>query len=1439
MSAHTSKPVYDVAISGYACRLPQASSPTEFWNVLQDRRCVITETNEDRWAKARYLHRDKNALGRSYTFAAGQVEDIWDFDPGFFGVSPREAMQMDPQQRLLLTTVWEAVEHAGLTPDELSGGRTGVYVGASASDHSFMFLGDPASLDSQFMTGNTLSIVSNRISYLLDLKGPSYTVDTACSSSFYAMHQAVQALRTGEIDTAIVGGVNALLSPFSFIGFSRATMLSPNGLCKAFDASADGYVRSEGAVVFVLRRMDVATASGDPVRGVILGAAVNSDGRTVGMAMPSAERQADLLRQIRRELQFDPDDLAFLECHGTGTPVGDPMEANAIGEVFGRRRATPLAIGSAKTNFGHLEPASGLVGLLKAQMSLEKGVYPASLHLNELNPNIAFDDLNLEVAAEPVALPERDRPWLAGVNSFGFGGANAHVVLRQPEAAEAPAPQVAPPARALTISAASKEALEDMVAKWRDTLETAEPEEADRLVNAAAWRRQRAAHRLVALGEGREGIIAALTARMNGVEAESPSACVTGHKVGRGEKTAFVFGGNGSQWAGMGLDLYESDPVFRESFDEVSTLFAEKSDINLTELLGSDELGELLVESRIAQPILFAVQVSIVRMLAAEGLKPDAVAGHSVGEVAAAWAAGVLSLPDAVHLIRTRSTALEFMKGMGGMAAVLAGEEAVEAALADYGDSTITVAADNSPRSSTIAGPVDSLKGFAKFARKRRIAAKLLDIDYPYHSPAIDPIRAKLIADLSDLEPLEGDAVYVSSTSGREAPGIALDTEYWWRNARQPVRFREAVGALAKLGCGVFVEIAPRPVLQSYVTDTLDSLGWGASVITTLEQNPRLELTARSITAKALAHGARIDDVKFFGETLPYRGGLPDYAWRMGTYRMEKSGESVDLFATAGVHPLLGWRLKPGEGVWSNQIDAGLQPWLKDHRIDGAIVFPAAGFVEIALAAGRLTFGPSELSEFEILRPLVLDDGASAEIRTSFDQSTGQVRIETRRRLVGAEWGLNAFGVLRKTPVAAGEATPLELKGATKLNGRQLYQSLDSFGLNYGPAFQRIKSARLNGVAGEAKLTDTAAPVAGLALDPTIFDGAMHLIFPLIRKMAGDEALGAGVAFLPVRVGRVRLHAPETAAVRAHVRLVKLSPRGAEAEIDLLGEDGTVVAAITGLRLKSVVLNRSARDVGKVWRQDLVRLAGKDEDAAVPALWATPLERAAGIGVTAEEAPEPDVGSILIDALSRRLAWDMAWRFSDEERRIDLASAIDLAPSARPLLARALLALEEDGAFTVETLGVGHLAEECPYPSVEELTQALAEEAPKRGAEMMALLKLEAEMQDRLQSGLLDVSPPAPPADITPGARAAWSAVSTIMADIAAGWSPSRPMEALIVGAAPISVISRLAELPAISRLTVTDAIPVSSRPCNRLRGGNRNCGSCPSARLFRPAMML
>ncbi|MDT8345878.1 MAG: beta-ketoacyl synthase N-terminal-like domain-containing protein, partial [Thermohalobaculum sp.] len=702
----------EIAIVGLACRLPGADDDGGFWHLLREERSAIGPIPDDRWSTARFLDPVRRSAGRSATMAAGLIDRIWDFDPGFFGISAREAAQMDPQQRLLLEVAAEAIEAAALPPDLLATGRSGVYVGASALDHAQRFAGDPAAIEAQFMTGNTLSILSNRISHAFDLKGPSYTVDTACSSSFYALDQAVRGLAAGETDTAIVGGVNAILQPFNFVGFSRAAMLSPSGLCRAFDAAADGYVRAEGAVALVLRRLDDARAAAQPVRAVVMATAVNSDGRTMGLALPSGERQAALLAQVYGKLGLDPDRLAFVEAHGTGTPVGDPIEARAIGAVLGRRRARPLPIGSAKSNVGHLEPASGLVGLVKAVLALEHRLLPRSLHVETLNPAIGADDIGIAIATVAQPIPPRadGLPWVAGVNNFGFGGANAHAVLREALPSERPVlpeiPATAPPAP-LILSAASAQSLARLAAAWAARIGAAAPDEAAALIAAAAHRRATHRHRAVVLAPDR----AALAADLDGLARGAASGRVAqGIAPDRAGRTAFLFSGNGAQWPGMGCDLFAADPAFRAAFEAVAAEVAAQAGddepaADLVALLHDPALDRRIEASEIAQPLIFAVQVALVEALGARGLRPDAVAGHSVGEVAAAWAAGALSLGDAVRLIRMRARAVRPLAGQGGMAAVLADAPTVEAAIAALGLSDrLGLAGDNSPRSVTIAG---------------------------------------------------------------------------------------------------------------------------------------------------------------------------------------------------------------------------------------------------------------------------------------------------------------------------------------------------------------------------------------------------------------------------------------------------------------------------------------------------------------------------------------------------------------------------------------------------------------------------------------------------------------------------------------------------------------------------------------------------------------
>ncbi|QDL91552.1 SDR family NAD(P)-dependent oxidoreductase [Paroceanicella profunda] len=1390
---------YDIAVTGYACRLPGASSPTDFWKILEDGSCVISEIARDRFETGLIYDPDPSARGKSYTLAAGQLENVWDFDPGFFSLSPREATQMDPQHRVLLQVVWEALEHGGLRPGEMNSERTGVFVGASSSDYSNHFFFDLSRIDSQFMTGNTLSIVSNRISYLLNLRGPSFTVDTACSSSFYALHQACQSLAKGEIDTAIVAGVNLLLSPGPFVGFSRASMLSPNGLCKAFDASADGYVRSEGAVAFILRRGDVARAEGDIVRSMLMGSGINSDGRTVGMSLPSMPRQRALLEHMREAFGLNPDDLAFLEAHGTGTAVGDPIEAMAIGETFGQPRGSALPVGSAKTNFGHLEPASGLVGLLKAQMALEKHRLPASLHVRELNPNIDFATLNLEVATEARDIPRRERPWVAGVNSFGFGGANAHVLLRQPEAAERGGLAPAPAPRALPLSAATAESLTELARAWRDRLADAAEAEVPALANAAAWRRETMPHRLVALGTSREELVEALDAHIG---ARKLPGLVSGRSTRTAGKTAFVFSGNGSQWAGMGRFLHETNPVFAARFDTVAALFAERGGADLKALLAADDLEAQLGSAAVAQPVLFGVQMATVAALAAEGLKPDAVAGHSVGEVAAACTAGIISLSDAVQLIHTRSLALDTLRGTGGMAAVSAGPADVEAALEDSGIQGVCIAGMNSPRSVTVSGDRAAIKALLAHLRKtRRVAGVMLEIDHPYHSPAVEPLRRRMIDDLKGLQPQESTVLYASSTTGQVAHGKSLDTDYWWRNAREVVRFEEAVEALCEAGVQTFVEISPRPVLQNYVKDKLRGLGHSGTFARTLDQGAAADTPAAAMAAAAFTVGAALDRTAFFGPRATAPDALPSYPWANTAFRAEATCEAANNWGLQDFHPLIGRPMVLGQTVWQGDVNPRTLPWLADHQVDGAIVFPAAGFVEMALAAGTRMLGREtvELSDFEILRPLVLDaQTGGAETRVTGDVLTGVVRIEARPRLSDGDWALHAFGTVRSMPSTA-HARIADFSGGTPLPAAAFYPPLAALGLAYGPSFALADNVRVSGARARAEIDPARGPQdARFCLNPAQLDAGMHGVFRLVTEHAPEGSID-GLVFLPVRFGALRLLRPGIDATSVRIEITRRSVRGVELRLTLHGADGETVAAVEGLRLQAARLHgRTGRD-DIAWRQRLVRLRPTDFNVALPKGWASPAARLRALGAASVSEPDPDAGALLLDAACRRLCWDAVAPHAEGGRLPPVPQRVDA--SALPLFERMRAALEEDGAVEDD-----RLATTCPFPGMDELVEMLIREAPERASDVLDLMRLETTLAGLLTDGLPAEAPAPGGVDLSAAQRALWQVSARVLVDLAEHWPGDDRLNVLLLGSVPPAALAGLLAGGRVDTVTVTAA---------------------------------
>ncbi|MBD8892832.1 SDR family NAD(P)-dependent oxidoreductase [Labrenzia suaedae] len=1378
---------------GYSSRLPGAKSAADFWSLLDQGKCAVTSVDPERWPLPRFGHPDKSVVGKAYTWAAGQIDDVWGFDPSFFGISPREAFQMDPQQRLLLQLVWEALEHANVKPSELAGTNTGVYVGASSLDYHHRFLNDPSNADMQFMTGNTLSIISNRISYIYDLRGPSFTVDTACSSSLVALHEAVCALESGQIDTAVICGVSLLLSPFAFVGFSRATMLSQTGLCQAFDAKGDGYVRSEGGVSIVLRARRAGKLKGSRSYGQLLATGINADGRTVGMSLPSAYAQAGLLREIYWDMGISPESLAFVEAHGTGTRVGDPAEAEALGTVIGQKRSTPLHIGSVKTNVGHLEPVSGLVGLLKAVMALEHNKLPKSLHFETPNPDIPFEDLNLKVASESVDLAPSDKPRLAGVNSFGFGGTNAHAVIADPEPSEQ-VEETAPVEAPLVISARSKAALKQLAKTYADRLSEADAEEAAKIVVSAAHGRDLLAERLVVSGASAAEKVEVLAAFA--ADEASPNA-VSGDALRPSEKVGFVFSGNGAQWAGMGRDAYRTDEAFRLAFEQVDRIFMGLGGWSLLTTLYAEDLENDIERTEIAQPLLFAIQVSLVKSLKSRGIEPDGVAGHSVGEVAAAWCCGALTLEQAVKVIHARSTEQEVVRDLGTMGALLLPADQAQAAIDKSGLPRLEVAAINSPRSVTISGDAESLDAFSKFARKNKWAMRRLNLAYPFHSALVDPIKEPLLKALSGVTP--GDAaIPFHSTVDTDSTAPVLNADYWWRNVRQPVLFSAAIDAMIEAGNGILVEIGPKPVLGTYMNDILRASGKKAKILGSLDQPAKGAVASGNpvdrVAAQILANGGRTDLDRFVAPAPSDLAQLPLYPWQNAQFKIEPTGELID-YIVGNTFPLLGYRLRKDAAEWFNHLDPASLPWLADHKVEESIVFPAAGFTEMALQAA-LSWSQSdaiEVRDMDILRPLVFEEGDVWETLVRISPDDKVIEILSRPRLQDSDFGLNARGHF--VSVSNASRTPWLDAGTSSLSVLEhdaLYEITRSFGLDYGDAFARVEKVvthdqRNATVHLRPQIEKVAA--AELSLCPTLADAGFHGLFALLRSV---EGIPEKTSFLPIRIGSVRLLRSGTPPVEVRIRVTKASSRSIEASFEYLDVNGQVVARMSQVRFRAVKLGRDTRPNELVYRQFAALLPDASRLAPVDKVMEGGFKAFAGAAGVGGDTP-PDLGdaAILLEALGRSIAHSVLYGLSGNGKLSAASLTADgkLEDSAKPLL-QSILSWLQDNDLATEESGVWTLADPAEGPSAKDLMQAIAVEAPKHVAEAALLARLETDLQELLTSGLKTTAQDAFSSSLfdayrtaSPSASVLADALRELGTEVVKNWPREDALKVLIVGA--------------------------------------------------------
>jgi acyl transferase domain-containing protein len=796
-----------IAIVGLGCRLPGASSPEAYWEILRNGVDAISEIPRERWSIDEYYDADPEAAGRMYVRHGGFLKDVDRFDASFFGITPREASAMDPQQRLLMEVTWEALERAGIPPDSLMGQRGGVFIGISTSDYFQLELRSVAaeSIDAYLASGGCGSVAAGRLAYFLGLQGPAVAIDTACSSSLVAIHAACQSLRSGESTIAIAGGVSLMLVPELTINFCRARMLAADGRCKTFDKSADGYVRSEGCGVVVLKRLSDAVDAGDRILALVRGTAVNQDGRSSGLTVPNGPAQEAVIREALRAAGVKPAEVQYVEAHGTGTALGDPIEVQALARALGEGRAAsePLLIGSAKTNIGHLEAAAGVAGLMKLVLALQHREIPRHLHFTEPNPHVDWKALPVRVAAAAAEWTASGGPRLGGVSSFGFCGTNAHVIVQ--EAPAETAPNVESPDRrvhVMTVSARTEQALVQAAAALADDLETRDTSIAD-ICHSANAGRSHFDHRIAIAAADRAAFVSAL---------RKTTGASPAHRAATAPSLAFLFTGQGSQYRGMGRELYDSEPVFRRSMDRSDAILRADLGRSILPVVFEDETG-LLDQTAMTQPVIFALEYALFEMWSSWGVRPTFVMGHSLGEDVAACAAGVFSLDDGLRMIAARGRLMQSLPQGGSMVTVFAPEQVVREAIRGF-EAELAIAAINGPESIAVSGSTGALDQVVHALTARGVKSRSMTASHAFHSPLMDPILEAFGRITASIALSEPSIELISSLTGAAAgEGELIDPTYWARHVRQPVRFADAIRTLHARGCRTFLELGPAPTL--------------------------------------------------------------------------------------------------------------------------------------------------------------------------------------------------------------------------------------------------------------------------------------------------------------------------------------------------------------------------------------------------------------------------------------------------------------------------------------------------------------------------------------------------------------------------------------------------------------------------------------------------
>ena len=1166
-----------IAIVGMGCRFPAgANSPEMFWDQLRNGVSGIKEIPATRWDVDAHFDTNPDAPGKMYTRWAGMLDQVDLFEPQFFGIAPREAVYMDPQQRLLLEVSWEALEDAGQAPDLLHGTKAGVFFGLCTTDYANIQSGDAdlTRLDTYSQSGLAHSMASGRVSYVLGLQGPSMTIDTACSSSLVAVHLACQSLRSGECRVALAGGAHLILAPDNSVAFSRTRMVAADGRCKTFDAAADGFVEGEGCGIVVLKRLSDAVADRDRILAVVRGSAVNQDGPSSGLTAPNGPAQEAVLREALANAGLRPDDIDYVEAHGTGTPLGDPIEVQALGAVFGEGRASdrPLLLGSVKTNIGHLQASAGIAGLIKLVLSMRHEQLPAHLNFSLPNPHVAWAQLPVKVTSVTTSWTEGKRLRAAGVSSFGFSGTNAHVVLQ-----EAPAPAAhrggrEPSVHLLTLSANSEAALMAQARRWSQVLASADESSLADICYTSNAGRAHLPHRLALLVTTCVQASAQLALIAEGKPSKEAAR---GHVTSSDRlKVAFLFTGQGAQYAGMGRQLYETQPTFRAAMDRCNAALLGVLERPLLSVIYPVQPGDPSIdETAYTQPALFALEYALAELWRSWGVAPGAVLGHSIGEYVAATQAGVFALDQAIALVAARGRLMQSLPAGGAMAAVLGDEATVRTALETHGG-RVAIAAINGPRNIVISGPAQALNAVVAQLESNGVAAEPLTVSHAFHSALMDPILDDFERAAAAAQPGPAKLAVVSNLTGKLARGEFADARYWRRHLREPVLFSAGAATLYEQGYRMFVEMGPRPVLcgMGQRAVAAKDATWLASLRHGRDDWSQMLTALRDLYIR----GAAIDWNGVHRDYDRRKCSLPTYPFERARYWVpERRGVAAQPRGKAAGHPLLGPAVRTalGQAIFSSAVGTESHPYLLDHQKHGVAIFPATAYLEMAMTAAReaLGTGGHVVEELVINEPLTLGwEPVNVQAIVSpaeHGSSTFQLFSQEPATLHSpGQWREHAVGVLRASTDRPDAADPLDMVRARCAEAQPLenyYEAMLADGHGYGPAFQGIvglwrgESEAL----GRVELPDAVkGDATRYRLHPVLLDASLQLLSAGVP----DELKGksTGETFLPVSLGRFHVYIDGADRAWSHVRLRDLEADGFVCDVRLYDDDGRVIAEV-------------------------------------------------------------------------------------------------------------------------------------------------------------------------------------------------------------------------------------------------------------------------------------